>query len=160
MKTYVRVNQYIPGDPWRICDRCGRPIRVSESKRTWDNLFVCPNDWEPRHPQEVLNDAKTDKQSFPDPRPRPDNDESYETTQVATAGAAGDSTIVVDDISGMSDGDLCYIQLDSTNQHNTTINGTPSSATITLTDVLPSSAAVGNSVETFDQSDLILPSDL
>lgn len=61
---------YIPGDFWRICDRCGRKIRQSETRKTWDGLWVCPDDWEPRHPQDFVT-GKTDKQSVPEPRPEP-----------------------------------------------------------------------------------------
>jgi hypothetical protein len=71
--NYEKPWLYIPGDFYRICDRCGRKIRSSESKRTWDNLWVCPNDWEPRHPQELLNPAPSDRQAVDDPRPRPEN---------------------------------------------------------------------------------------
>jgi len=59
---------YIPGDFWRICDRCGRRFRQSETLKTWDGLWVCKNDWEPRHPQDFVT-GREDKQSVPEPRP-------------------------------------------------------------------------------------------
>lgn len=61
---------YIPGDFWRICDRCGQRFRQSKMKKTWDNLWVCKRDWEPRHPQDFVR-GKTDRQSVPEPRPEP-----------------------------------------------------------------------------------------
>lgn len=59
---------YIPGDFWRICDRCGRRYRQSKMLKTWDGLWVCKSDWESRHPQEFVI-GKIDKQSVPEPRP-------------------------------------------------------------------------------------------
>ena len=61
---------YIPGDFWRICDRCGGKFRQSETRKTWDGFWVCLSDWEPRHPQDFVK-GKTDKQSVPEPRPEP-----------------------------------------------------------------------------------------
>ena len=59
---------YIPGDFWRICDRCGKKIRQSLTRKTWDGLWVCENDWEPRHPQDFVRGVE-DKQSVREPRP-------------------------------------------------------------------------------------------
>ncbi len=63
---------YVPGDFWRICDRCGKKIRQSETRKTWDGLWVCENDWEPRHPQDFVR-GKKDKQAVNEPRPEPAN---------------------------------------------------------------------------------------
>jgi len=41
-----------------ICDLCGLKFRRSEMRRRWDNLWVCTNDWEPRHPQESVRGVK------------------------------------------------------------------------------------------------------
>jgi hypothetical protein len=60
---------YIPGDFWRICDRCGLKVRQSKTRKTWDNLWTCAATcWEPRHPQDFVK-GKADKQSVPEPRP-------------------------------------------------------------------------------------------
>lgn len=42
------------GDHWVQCDRCASAIRTSDSMVTWDNLIVCPDDWEIRHPQDFV----------------------------------------------------------------------------------------------------------
>lgn len=65
-----RRNQYRVGDNLVICDRCGFVLYASESKKTWDGLIVCPDDWEPRHPQDFLRGIKDD-QSVRVSRPRP-----------------------------------------------------------------------------------------
>ena len=61
---------YIPGDFWRICDRCGGKFRQSETQKTWDGLWVCKKDWEPRHPQDFVH-GRSDRQTVPEPRPEP-----------------------------------------------------------------------------------------
>ena len=50
--------QYIPGDNWVICDRCGFKVRASQTKYTWDGFLVCLDDWEPRHPQDLIKHVK------------------------------------------------------------------------------------------------------
>jgi len=51
---------YIPGDNWVECDVCGMDIYASDSKKRWDGLIVCPDDWEVRHPQDFVR-ARKDK---------------------------------------------------------------------------------------------------
>lgn len=63
---------YIPGDFYRICDRCGFKMRSSQTYRTWDGLYVCREDFETRHPQDFVRGRK-DVQNVPDPRPEAAN---------------------------------------------------------------------------------------
>ena len=51
---------YDPGNHWVTCDRCGFEYRNDVMKKTWDNLWVCPYDWEPRQPQDFVR-ARRDK---------------------------------------------------------------------------------------------------
>lgn len=74
---------------------------------------------------------------------------TYVETDVKVAGAASASTIDVDTITGMASADNIGIELDDGTFHWTTINGAPSGDTVTLTDVLPSAAAVDNTVYTY-----------
>ena len=64
--------RWVPGDPWVECDVCGKDIRRSESRRRWDNHIVCPNDWEPQHPQEFLR-GKSERVGVKNARPKHDN---------------------------------------------------------------------------------------
>lgn len=59
---------YVPGDFWRICQVCGFKYRSSETSRRWDGLFVCREDFEPRHPQDFVR-GRVDRQNVPNPRP-------------------------------------------------------------------------------------------
>lgn len=38
-----------------LCDVCGRKLYNTQSKKRWDGLIVCPNDWEPKHPALTYN---------------------------------------------------------------------------------------------------------
>ena len=66
---------YQPGNHWGICDRCGFAYRASELKKTWDGLFVCEEDWEPRHPQDFVR-GRADKITPSGPI-RPDPEETF-----------------------------------------------------------------------------------
>ena len=61
---------YKPGDFWRICDVCGFRYRASETKKRWDGMIVCDEDFEQRHPQDFVRGV-ADRQRVPDPRPEP-----------------------------------------------------------------------------------------
>ena len=63
-RTYYSV------DNWNlICDVCGKKIKASQSRKRWDGLIVCEDDYEFRHPQDFIK-TKADKQSVPFSRPR------------------------------------------------------------------------------------------
>jgi len=55
---------------------------------------------------------------------------------------AGETNIVVADITGFSDADYIGIILDDGTQHQTTINGAPSGSTIVITDAIPAGRSV------------------
>ncbi len=48
------------GNHWVYCDLCSSAIRAKDAKKTWDNLIVCPDDWEPRHPQDFVRGRRDD----------------------------------------------------------------------------------------------------
>lgn len=45
---------YKHGDYNALCYVCGRKRKGSEMRRRWDGVFVCTDDWEPRHPQDFV----------------------------------------------------------------------------------------------------------
>ena len=65
---------YLKRGDWNaICDVCGFKYKASELTRRWDNLYVCKEDFELRHPQDFLR-AVPDDQSVRWTRPEgPDN---------------------------------------------------------------------------------------
>lgn len=48
----VTNDRFVPGDWNAACYRCGRKRKASEMKKQWQGYYVCPEHWEPRHPQE------------------------------------------------------------------------------------------------------------
>lgn len=51
-----------------VCDLCGRKLKASEARRTWDGFIVCPDDYDPKHEQIEVRGIKDD-QSVPWTRP-------------------------------------------------------------------------------------------
>jgi hypothetical protein len=54
------IGYWKAGDNNATCDRCGKPFKASQLKHTWDGLYVCARDWEPRHPQDYVRGVKDD----------------------------------------------------------------------------------------------------
>jgi len=72
--------------------------------------------------------------------------QSYVTTSMKVAGVATDSTIDVNSITSLIDGDFIGIELDDGTMQWTTINGTPAGDTITLTTALTGASAISNTI--------------
>lgn len=75
--------------------------------------------------------------------------DTFYSTQVATAAVATDTTIDVDSITNISDGDYIGIQCADGTMHWTTVNGAPAGSTVTLTDALDAAVAVDAYVYTY-----------
>jgi hypothetical protein len=63
-----RADYYKSGDYNSICDYCGRKLKFSALRKTWDGFYTCKQCWEPRHPQDFVRGVK-DVQSVPVTRP-------------------------------------------------------------------------------------------
>jgi hypothetical protein len=63
-------NTFTSGQWNLICDSCGKKIKAGESRKRWDGLIVCSEDYEQRHSQDFVR-ARQDKISIPFSRPRP-----------------------------------------------------------------------------------------
>lgn len=63
-------NFFRAGSYYFICDVCGEKHHKEDMRIRWDNMVVCPKDYEVRHPQDFLR-AREDRQSVPISRPRP-----------------------------------------------------------------------------------------
>lgn len=66
-------NHLILGDWNALCDSCGRKFKASSLKKRWDGLIVCREDWEQRHPQDLLR-VQREQISVPWSRPYPAQD--------------------------------------------------------------------------------------
>lgn len=56
-----------------MCDSCGRKFKASSLQKRWDGLIVCREDWEQRHPQDLLR-VQREQISVPWSRPYPAED--------------------------------------------------------------------------------------
>lgn len=66
--TRANKNHYIAGDHKVKCDQCALVYMRSECKKTWDNLLVCDECFDPKQPQLNIR-GYADKQSVRDARP-------------------------------------------------------------------------------------------
>jgi hypothetical protein len=66
---------YKPGSWNVICDLCGFKFKSDQLKMRWDGAMVCSEDWEPRHPADLI---KIPKENTSVPWVRPDPEPVYE----------------------------------------------------------------------------------
>ena len=59
-----RSDHYVPGDWNAQCFRCGMKRKAGELRKQWQGYWVCPEHWEPRHPQDFVR-AIPDNPSVP-----------------------------------------------------------------------------------------------
>jgi hypothetical protein len=46
------------GDWNAVCFQCGRKRKASTLQKHWQGYWVCPEHWEPRHPQDFVRSVK------------------------------------------------------------------------------------------------------
>lgn len=63
---------YKPGDFNAVCFLCGKERKASELRKHWQGYYVCPEHWEPRHPQDFVRGIP-DNQSPPFVQPEIDD---------------------------------------------------------------------------------------
>jgi len=57
-----RADHYVHGTNNAICAVCGFKWKANQLRLRWDGQWVCPKDWEPRHPLDFVR-AKRDDQT-------------------------------------------------------------------------------------------------
>jgi len=50
----MRKTWFRSGEWNAICDVCGLKMKATDLTKRWDGLMVCAQDWEQRHPQELI----------------------------------------------------------------------------------------------------------
>lgn len=73
-----------------ICDICGFKFKAYQLRERWDGLRVCKEDFEFRHPQDMIKIPK-DNQSIPWSRPEPADvfiDVTYVASTIGTQGGS------------------------------------------------------------------------
>lgn len=67
-------NYYKKGEWNAICDVCGFKFKSGMMKERWDGLMVCRDDYETRHPQDLL---KVKQENVTPPWTRPQQSDQY-----------------------------------------------------------------------------------
>lgn len=65
-----------------ICDRCGFKFKAEDLKKDWQGLYLCKDDWEPRHPSDFQNEVDYAEDPTP-PWTRPDSNADTSVTLVS-----------------------------------------------------------------------------
>ena len=77
---------YYPGKWKMVCDICGFEYYNTEMKKTWNNLFSCPECYDgPRNPQDYKVRPKQDRQVVRDARPEHSTTPTVLKTDAATS---------------------------------------------------------------------------
>jgi hypothetical protein len=138
---------YIPGDFWRICDRCGFSYRSSQTFKTWDGLYVCREDFETRHPQDFVR-GRVDKQNVLGPRPDDDGPSIGPlSTETTTAAAAGATSLLVTSSSRFLTGNTIGVFGTDGNVLRMIVSSVPTTTSLTVPALrmgVPSGAVVTN----------------
>ena len=137
--TTLAVDTYARDTRTTIADTAYQTITVaSASDLATDNEIEIALDSGNAHRCTIIN---VDGTSITIDRPLPG-----QATKLTSGAASPDTTLTVSSITGFADGDYLALVLDSGSLHETRITGTPTGSTITITDAVPSAAAVDNAV--------------
>lgn len=63
----TREGVYVAGDYYLLCEVCGFKKRRSECRKRWDGAIVCQEDYEERHPLDLIQ-PRPDQQNVLDAR--------------------------------------------------------------------------------------------
>lgn len=80
----MRRTYWKSGDYSALCDVCSRKFKASQLKLRWDGLRVCSEDWEVRHPQELIRSIP-DQTKLNWTRPEPTDTYIPQTRQAIVA---------------------------------------------------------------------------
>ena len=78
-----------------ICDRCGFEIRYLDLRAEWNGLRVCPECWEPKHPQLEPRTVVDAQALF---QPRPGENKREDVRVVLKTGVAGHGKVLGGDV--------------------------------------------------------------
>ena len=139
-------DNYVHGSHNVICDRSGFKVHVEDTWPEWNGLRVRKEDWEPRHPQDLLRSVPDD-QSVEDPRPGATDTHSQTETTLDADELAGQTVLSVASTSNMTVGDTIIVFMDNDGTHVSTIASFVADDTVTINGTgLPFKAASGKQV--------------
>lgn len=134
-------NHLLLGNWNALCDSCGRKFKALDLQKRWDGLMVCREDFEQRHPQDLLK-VQREKIAVPWSRPYAAEDTYIpETLWTNTQDVLGLDETMAKDVSKVIDdlvpggGVLNAFPFDENVFNATVASGTPSE-TILITETL------------------------
>lgn len=83
-------NTFSSGNYNALCDVCSFKFKATDLRKRWDGLYVCKDDYEPRHVGDFFESPVEDTSV---PWSRPDNNEDSSYTDVAGNAVTTDNTI-------------------------------------------------------------------
>lgn len=137
---------YRKGGYWIIDDRSGERIRATDARREWDGDVVHKDDYEERHPQELMR-GRRDNQK-PNGPIRPEEIPVFGgplITTLATAAAAGATSLTLTSAARLEAGDFIRVFLDNAESFRVLVQ-TVVGDVVGILNRLPSAASAGNSV--------------
>lgn len=137
-------SRFLPkGDFWRICDRTGRKVPASQTRKEWNGLIVDQRVFEARHPQDFVR-ARREKMGVPNPRLRGVDEFNGPLQTLTTAdAAAGDLGIDVDLTTRFEAGDHLRLYIDTGDLFAVILQEVVSTTRLLLARPLPGSMASG-----------------
>lgn len=81
----MAITKLVIGDWLAICDVCGFRMHASKLRKRWDGLMVCDEDFESRHPQDLIRIPRTEG-TPPWTRPEPEDNETSPSYVASTVG--------------------------------------------------------------------------
>lgn len=67
-----KADFYLSGSYNQICDRTGKKVKSTQTRREWTGNTIRTQSWEERHPQDLIRSVE-DHQDVDDPNPEAAN---------------------------------------------------------------------------------------
>lgn len=131
------------GDFWRICDRTGRKVPASKTRKEWTGQIVDERVYERRHPQDFVK-VRPERRGVPSPRlPDVNRFVGPLKTTVTAAAPAGTQIISVDTTERFLMGDKVMIACANGEVWRTVIGSVVSGEQLMLVAALPCNIEIG-----------------
>ncbi len=137
------ADKYRKGEHYLICDRSGRQMRASESRREWTGAVVHKDEYEARHPQDFVR-ARPERQAVAISRsPQIDRYMGPLTTRLTADTEAGSNTLVVETTVRFEAGDRVNLILENSDTWSAIVSAVLDTESLALAASLPRRAVIG-----------------
>lgn len=140
------ADNWQPNDHYVYSDLSGRKILASRSRKQWNGMIVADDEYETRHPLDVIK-ARRERPNVPNPRPEPpDTFIGPLTTEITALAIPGATSIAVTSTAGMTAADRISVMLDDGSTHRTTIQTVTDATHLAIANALPNTVSAGKMV--------------